>query len=91
MSFLVCSLYFFLFIQVQFGAARIATLITIHTTVTITTTLKCKLINFRYHLCQTLVVNYRVFCIVFNKQKKDMYFKLYINYSPMLNLKKTLC
>lgn len=46
------SLYFFLFIKVQFGAARIAatTIITTHTTVTITTTttiMKCKLINFR--------------------------------------------
>lgn len=44
------SLYFFLFIKVQFGAARIATIITtIHTTViiTTTTTMKCKLINFR--------------------------------------------
>lgn len=69
----------------QFGAARIATLITIHTTVTIiTTTMTCKQINFRYHLFRmslSLVVEY---CVLSFSPLKTVCQKIKETVCPML-------
>lgn len=70
----------------QFGAARIATLIPTHTTVTIiTTTMTCKPINFRYHLFRmslSLVVEYYV--LSFSPLKKIVCKKIKETVCPML-------